>query len=79
MAKSKSKSWKKALKQRKWGEHKHCQVCGKAIPLGQDFCSDQCRDKYFEVEEKKNKKGKWQIGMIFVVMIVMMVILPMMG
>ena len=79
MAKSKSKSWKKALKQRKWGPHKHCQVCGVAIPTSEDFCGDTCRDKYFEVEEKKNKKGKWQIGLIFVVMIVMMVILPMLG
>ena len=76
---SKSKSWKKQLTDRKWGEHKHCNVCGRAIALGEDFCSEECREQYFKVENKKGKKNKWSIGMIFVVMIVMMVILPLMG
>lgn len=69
-------SWKDALKDRKWGEHKHCVVCGKAISLDKEFCAQGCRDQYQKLEKDKNKKGTWQIVMIFVVMIVMMVLLP---
>mgnify|MGYP002352547775 CR=1 FL=1 len=70
------KGWKENLQGRKWGEHKHCIVCGKAIALGQDFCSQPCRDKYQKVEKDKGSKSKWQIVMIFVVMIVMLFVLP---
>jgi predicted nucleic acid-binding Zn ribbon protein len=72
-------TWKDQLKQRKWGEHKHCVVCGKAIPMDRDFCSQTCRDGYQKTEKDKSKKGTWQIVMIFVVMIVMMVVLPMLS
>jgi predicted nucleic acid-binding Zn ribbon protein len=75
----KSATWKDQLKQRKWGEHKHCVVCGKAIALDKDFCSQPCRDSYQKTEKDKSKKGTWQIVMIFVVMIVMMVVLPMLS
>jgi predicted nucleic acid-binding Zn ribbon protein len=70
-----SKSWKTSLKQKKWGEHKHCLVCGKAVNLEQDFDTQECKDKYQKLDKDKNKKGTWQIAMIFVVMIVMMIVL----
>ena len=35
-------------------QHKHCVVCGKAIPLGEEFCSDTCRDRY-QAEMKKRR------------------------
>ena len=76
---SKNKSWKDSIKNRKYDEHKHCIVCGRAIPITQDFCGQDCREKYGKVEKDKDKKGKWQIVMIFIVMIVMMFILPSLG
>jgi predicted nucleic acid-binding Zn ribbon protein len=73
------KSWKENLQSRKWGEHKHCIVCGRAIAMGQDFCSQPCKDKYGKAEKDKDKKGKWQIVFIFVIMIVFIVVLPMLS
>ena len=74
----KKSAWKETLKTRKWAEHKHCVVCGKAIALEKDFCTQTCKDQYQKLDKDKNKKGTWQIVMIFVVMIVMMLVLPMM-
>lgn len=75
----KKKNWKSNLGNKKWGEHKHCVVCGIAIPITQDFCGEECSGKYNDVEKKKGKKGKWQIGLIFAVMIVVMFVLPSLG
>ena len=30
----------------KISQHYHCQMCGKAIPLGETLCSDECKQKY---------------------------------
>lgn len=68
-------TWKENLKERKWGEHKHCVVCSRAIPMGQDFCAQTCKDKYTKVEKDKDKKNKWQMVAIFGVMIVMIIVL----
>lgn len=73
MSDTKSTTWKEQLKQRKWGEHKHCAICGRAVPLDRDFCSQGCRDSYQKTEKDKNKKGTWQIVLVFGVMIVMMI------
>ena len=26
-------------------QHKHCQICGRAVPVSEDFCSDECKEK----------------------------------
>ena len=77
MAKKSAASWKRNLTDKRYGEHKHCMVCGNAVPLTQDFCSQPCKDSYNKIEKDKGKKNTWQIVMIFGFMIVMMVILPM--
>lgn len=33
--------------------HKHCQVCGDAIPADERFCTDECREKYEAMIKKK--------------------------
>jgi len=35
-------------------QHVHCHVCWKAIPVGETFCSDECKQKYQKI--MKNKK-----------------------
>ncbi len=70
-------SWKENLKQRKYGEHKHCIACGRAVPLSQDFCSVECKDTYGKADKKSSRKGIWQFVMIGAVMVVSLVILPM--
>ncbi|MHA1585302.1 MAG: DUF2116 family Zn-ribbon domain-containing protein [Promethearchaeota archaeon] len=68
-------SWKENLKMRPWGEHKHCLVCQRAIPMDRDFCSQECKDQYNKKDKKKGKKNKIQIivfGALIVVMLIVM-------
>jgi len=34
-------------------QHKHCQICGKAIPLKEKFCSEECEQKFNEIVKKR--------------------------
>ncbi|MFO7991189.1 MAG: DUF2116 family Zn-ribbon domain-containing protein [Thermoplasmata archaeon] len=36
--------------------HKHCQVCGKPIPLEETLCSEKCRQEYQELLNKRKKR-----------------------
>ena len=49
-------------------DHRHCKVCGKAIPPGEEFCSDECRQKYMGWIEKE-KKTKRMIYVIYALII----------
>lgn len=74
--KAMSKSWKESLKSRRYEPHKHCIVCGRAIPLGQDFCSTECKDSYTKADKSKSRKSTIQFVVIAVVMVVMIFLLP---
>ena len=34
-------------------QHYHCQICGKAIPVSETLCSDECKEKYKAFLKKK--------------------------
>jgi len=42
-------------KREKWGPHSHCEVCGKAIPEGERFCSPKCQREYEERVRKQRR------------------------
>jgi predicted nucleic acid-binding Zn ribbon protein len=65
-------SWKDQI-QKKWGPHKHCPICGKAMPNDRKFCSQECRDNYLKDQKKQKKKGRYQIVFLVGMMIVMFV------
>ena len=74
-------SWKDQI-EKKWGPHKHCPVCGKAMAPEIKLCSQSCSDNYLTHEKKKKKKGRTQLVCLFVMIAVMMVvmfILPIFG
>jgi len=50
-------SQRKAVKLR-LVDHRHCKVCGKAIPPNREFCSDECREKYegWQARERRAKR-----------------------
>ena len=54
----------------KVAQHAHCQICGKAVPVTETLCSEECKQKYHTLM----KKRKWYLyimyGAIFFVMIV---------
>lgn len=37
-------------------QHKHCRMCGKAIPADDIFCNDQCKGEHTEMMRKKKNQ-----------------------
>ena len=52
-------------------QHRHCQVCSKAIPMSEEFCSEDCSGE-FEVMVKKRRSYIYiMYGMIVLIIVVM--------
>ena len=54
-------------------QHSHCQICGKAIPVSETFCSEECKVK-FNAMMKRRKLLVYAmyalVGMIIVIILV---------
>ncbi len=37
----------------KVAQHTHCQICGKAIPISESLCSEECKQKYQSLMKKR--------------------------
>ncbi|MEA1993164.1 MAG: DUF2116 family Zn-ribbon domain-containing protein [Euryarchaeota archaeon] len=55
--------------------HKHCMVCGKAIPTDKSFCSEKCEEHY----RKRVKKQKMYSYLLMAVPIILIVLLIALG
>jgi predicted nucleic acid-binding Zn ribbon protein len=33
--------------------HSHCQICGKATPVSETICSEECKQKYHNMIKKR--------------------------
>ncbi|MCD6461595.1 MAG: DUF2116 family Zn-ribbon domain-containing protein [Thermoplasmata archaeon] len=58
-------------------QHKHCPVCGRAMPLEEEYCSEECREK-MEVLVKK-KKMFYYVYMFLMVFIIALIFLSYLG
>jgi len=36
-------------------DHRHCRICGKAIPPGREFCSDECENVHRRAEARQKR------------------------
>ncbi len=52
-------------------QHRHCQVCSKAIPITEEFCSEECKTEF----EAMIKKRKSYIYIIYATMILIIVVM----
>jgi len=55
-------------------DHRHCVICGKAIPPDEQTCSPDCKEK-LELSREKEKKSRRMMLIIYVVMIVALLLL----
>ncbi|RLF35444.1 MAG: DUF2116 family Zn-ribbon domain-containing protein [Thermoplasmata archaeon] len=46
--------------------HAHCLMCGKAVPVGETLCSEECRQKYNAFLKKKKIVWYFFLGLIVV-------------
>ena len=37
----------------KVSQHRHCHICGKAIPLLETLCSEECKERYQKMVKKR--------------------------
>ena len=54
-------------------QHRHCQMCLKAIPLGEEFCNDECKENWSKLIKANKKKNL--IVMVWMVVIVIFAVL----
>lgn len=52
-------------------EHGHCRVCGKAIPIEEIFCSQECKEKF----ERFVKRRRILVLMMYALMIAIFLII----
>jgi predicted nucleic acid-binding Zn ribbon protein len=53
----------------KVAQHTHCQICGKAIPMSETLCSDECKQKYQSMIKKRKMLMYIMYALIFVILI----------
>jgi predicted nucleic acid-binding Zn ribbon protein len=53
-------------------QHKHCQVCSKAIPLSEEFCSEECKVEFEALVKKRRMYIYIMYGMIILIIVVML-------
>ncbi|MFN3621910.1 MAG: DUF2116 family Zn-ribbon domain-containing protein [Nitrososphaerales archaeon] len=52
--------------------HTHCKVCGKAIPVGKNYCSNECRES--EVKSQQRAKRLSRIYTLFFIALMIIII-----
>ena len=53
----------------KVAQHSHCQICGKAIPISETLCSDECKQKYAGMVKKRKMLMYIMYALIGVILI----------
>lgn len=54
----------------KVSQHHHCYVCGKAIPLGETLCSEECKEKYHKMTRRRKVMLYFMYGMLAALIVV---------
>ena len=52
-------------------DHSHCAMCDEPIPVGEEFCSDKCKDEH----KSKVKKESIRMNFFYIAAIVIVVII----
>jgi predicted nucleic acid-binding Zn ribbon protein len=55
----------------KVGQHVHCHMCGKVIPVTEALCSEECKEKY----QAMLKKGKMLRYVMFALMFIFLMMI----
>ena len=55
-------------------QHRHCQMCLKAIPMGEEFCNEECKDNWgLLIKANKKKNLIMIVWMAFVVIVAVII------
>ena len=56
-------------------DHRHCRICGKAIPPNQEFCSENCRSISERMEARQKRMRNLLIIMYVAVFLIIFIML----
>ena len=56
-------------------DHRHCRICGKAIPPNQEFCSETCRSISERMEARQKRMRNLLIIMYVAVFLIIFIML----
>ena len=59
----------------KIGQHTHCHICGKAIPVNETLCSEECKQKYQSMM-KKRRLWIYLMWALIICTVVLIILLP---
>ncbi len=54
-------------------QHSHCHICGKAIPITETLCSEECKEKYQKIIKKRRLMIYFMYAMLAALVIVFFV------
>lgn len=57
----------------KISQHKHCQVCAKSIPVSENICSEECKEKYNAIMKRNRLMRLFMYGMLAALVVVLVV------
>jgi len=55
-------------------QHTHCQMCGKAIPVNETLCSEECKQKYQSILKKRRRYVYIMYAAIIAIVIFYMIV-----
>ena len=53
-------------------QHSHCQICGKAIPLSETLCSEECKKKYALMMKRRKILVYAMYGLIGIFLVIIL-------
>lgn len=75
MSEKRERQRKEATRAGKLLQHRHCQICSKAIPLSEELCSEECTEEYNKLVQKRKSTLYLFYGMIVVFMVLFVLML----
>lgn len=39
-------------------EHEHCKYCGDPVPVGEEYCDNNCKELFIESEKAEKRKDR---------------------
>jgi predicted nucleic acid-binding Zn ribbon protein len=53
-------------------QHSHCQICGKAIPVSEIHCSEECKNKYLRMMKRRKLIVYAMYGLIGIILVIIL-------
>jgi len=54
-------------------QHKHCQICGRAITVDDTFCSAECENRYNHYVKKQKRSNYLMMGLLGAMIVIAVV------